>query len=480
MPGLLADATVVITAGRGFGQYRTVVDNTADTLTIDEAWRVVPDATSQYVVGPMFVENVLYGNLNNTPGRTSLWLDCIANLVIKHRDSAAGGVDIWGHDASAVGRGNRVRGFHRVSPAWYNMYVGCWLDGSGARVVGSVGDGGVHRGPPVFANYFVGNAIRQAHQVKSTWPRPKAQGAIVIGPVGEADSAAPSRAAISHTVVSGNSIHFTNNGVVVSPHARKTCIEGNHFQSVDQPTIDWGMRTITRGNEVYSFGPQGPRTSALPDGTAQRDLAAARPRRLALGETRKPPPLFQAVDRLKAFVSGQSCLGAGHAFCVYEGVGDPDKQRRCAENLRKLYELIHRYQARHGRLPDAAMLPRRPFSDADSIAVILGSRARPYLLCPTCGSDFHRFGVNYLWNAKLSGKRLTDVAEPDKTWLMMDFVAAHEWLCIHGGAGHLGGVNVLYADGTVRCGWPFALPDDADAWRRDRAAMEQWLEWARQ
>lgn len=56
-PGFYKDATALIISGRGFGQYRTVADNTADTLTLESPWRVVPDQTSEYVVGAMHVEN---------------------------------------------------------------------------------------------------------------------------------------------------------------------------------------------------------------------------------------------------------------------------------------------------------------------------------------------------------------------------------------------------------------------------------------
>lgn len=72
--------------------------NTADTLTLDRPWRVLPDATSEYVVGQFFAENHWYGNQNNTPGRTSLWYEQIGNVISHQRDVFAGGLDIWGSD----------------------------------------------------------------------------------------------------------------------------------------------------------------------------------------------------------------------------------------------------------------------------------------------------------------------------------------------------------------------------------------------
>lgn len=52
--GMIADEyrgrLVRITQGRGAGQERQVLSNTASTLTISEAWNVVPDTTSRFVV----------------------------------------------------------------------------------------------------------------------------------------------------------------------------------------------------------------------------------------------------------------------------------------------------------------------------------------------------------------------------------------------------------------------------------------------
>ena len=72
---------MLITAGRGFGQWRRVTANDAETLTLASPWRVVPDATSEYCVEKFFVENTYFANVNDTPGRLSLWLDCIGCLV---------------------------------------------------------------------------------------------------------------------------------------------------------------------------------------------------------------------------------------------------------------------------------------------------------------------------------------------------------------------------------------------------------------
>ena len=243
------------------------MSNTADTLTVDRPWRVPPDATSEYVVAPMFVDNVWFANLNNTPGRMSLWLDCVGNVVRMHRDEFAGGIDVWGGDSSdsAKAADPKRPGFY---PAYYNLIENCWLDGSMVHVFSDVKAANTHVGPALFGNYVVGNNIREAHRKRTGFNLyPKAEGAIRVGNPSRPDRTAPqdARAGLSHTVVSGNSLGFTSVGVTISDFARKTFVLDNLFDHVDKPLLDWGGRTISQGNKVRHFDQQGERTEKLPD-----------------------------------------------------------------------------------------------------------------------------------------------------------------------------------------------------------------------
>jgi prepilin-type processing-associated H-X9-DG protein len=47
---------------------------------------------------------------------------------------------------------------------------------------------------------------------------------------------------------------------------------------------------------------------------------------------------------------------------------------------------------------------------------------------------------------------------------MADFVIAHDWMTKNRFCGHRGGVNILYADGSVKRTAPF-----------DKAEWEEWL-----
>jgi prepilin-type processing-associated H-X9-DG protein len=125
--------------------------------------------------------------------------------------------------------------------------------------------------------------------------------------------------------------------------------------------------------------------------------------------------------------------------------------QKCQGSLKHLYQLLRKYETAHGSLPKAAFYPDQPLTGEDSLYVQLGEEARPFLLCPSAGPDFAKLGwPNYIWNDALGGQKLAAIAKPEETWLLMDFVAPHEWLVSAGYAGHRGGVNVLFADGTVR------------------------------
>jgi len=90
--------TAVITQGKGMGQFRRVVSNTADTLTIDRPWNVVPDATSTFglmwggVVECLFVGNDFfychyYSGIYGA-GLRNVW-------VGEQHESVGGGTFLW-------------------------------------------------------------------------------------------------------------------------------------------------------------------------------------------------------------------------------------------------------------------------------------------------------------------------------------------------------------------------------------------------
>jgi len=270
------DWTVLIVSGKGFGQYRRVVNNTAHTLQLDRAWRVVPDGTSEYVASQMYVENAFFANLNNSPLRMSLWLDCIANVVEMHRDTFAKGIDIWGQDSS---RKHPEMEFQRPGsfcPAYYNVIQNCWMDGTFANLVYYYGHPSkVHVGPPLFANFVSGNRIRSPHLARTGFDLPAlVRGGIVVGTplrMKKAEGQDP-RVFLSHTIVADNLLGFTGIGVAVSEAARKTFLLGNAFQRVDRPILDWGARTVIRSNVIRSITESDIETIPIPDAAGDREI----------------------------------------------------------------------------------------------------------------------------------------------------------------------------------------------------------------
>lgn len=431
-PGLFRDATVLIISGRGFGQYRRVVENGRDALTVDPPWNVIPDATSEYVVAPLFVENAFFANLNDTPCRMSLWLDCVANQVEMHRDEHSKGIDLWGEDASSVDEKGVARGVRKFFPAYYNVFANCWMDRA-ALWLGTPGahERNAHRGYPNFGNYVVRNRIREPHAYRTGFDvRPHATAGITVG-------GGSGRAGTSHTVVAENFVASTYTGVAIAATARKTFLLGNEFHHAERPVEDQG-----RELPPWEPGPWIPSPS--------EELA----------------PLFHDVLALKVLVSQP-------AYCFGIEVESSAREAECERRLKALFKAIRDYEAREGHLPKAAFYPRKPLEDAESLRAILGESLAPYYVCPTASSDLARLGLSYVWNEKLGGRKLRDIANPSEVWLLMDFVGAHDWMVENGFCGHRRGVNALFADGSVRRIPPLSTEVPPREGRRS------WLEWAR-
>jgi hypothetical protein len=275
---------VLITAGRGFGQYRRVVNNTVDTLTVHTPWRVLPDKTSEYAAGSFFVDNAYSANLNTGPGWFSLWLDCIGNVVEKHRDAFAGGINVWGRDISRVEKEGKVSGEGLLCPSWYNLLCNNWLDGSTVELVSGDRPENAYRGPTLFANYVVQNKVRQPHmkRIPLDYQSHNALGGIALlklwpawgvpaveerNKIKERDSRYPEagRAGVAHSIIADNFVSFTHAGIVIFGHARKTFVLNNEFQEVEHPILNWGHHTLVKGNSILRLDGTGESRVLLPD-----------------------------------------------------------------------------------------------------------------------------------------------------------------------------------------------------------------------
>jgi prepilin-type processing-associated H-X9-DG protein len=105
--------------------------------------------------------------------------------------------------------------------------------------------------------------------------------------------------------------------------------------------------------------------------------------------------------------------------------------------------------------------------------VLLAGKDHGIFTCPTCSPDLQRFGLNYVWNQKLSGRKLSELKDPATTWLLMDFVGTHDYMLNNAYCGHRRGVNILYADASVKWTRPFST----EAWNTN--APQAWVRWSR-
>ena len=132
----------------------------------------------------------------------------------------------------------------------------------------------------------------------------------------------------------------------------------------------------------------------------------------------------------------------------YIGVREKALKLQCDSQLKNIGMAINMFTMNEGKYPDAKFYPEEPLKDPRSIVVIL----KPYgggketFICPTAPPVLKEKGLTYLWNDELSGKVPWRIKDRSTTWMMVDITAAHEDKSV---SSHLGGYNILYADGNV-------------------------------
>ncbi len=139
-------------------------------------------------------------------------------------------------------------------------------------------------------------------------------------------------------------------------------------------------------------------------------------------------------------------LGGG----AFTAAQDKARQSVCAQNLAQIYKAIQMFQIDHDSYPRAWFYPpdRHPAREKYNIAKIL----KPYgadprlFLCPAAPQAIIQRGNTYLWNDLLNGKGEGSLSNPAALWMMTDMNAATNKVP----PAHVGGYNVLYADGHVK------------------------------
>jgi hypothetical protein len=92
----MSDTFVLVLDGRGLGQYRRVVANTRDTLTVEPAWDVVPDQSTYVTVNGAYVETLWSDNAEeHTANWTGFWGFNLGHVIDGHVQRDGEGLYVW-------------------------------------------------------------------------------------------------------------------------------------------------------------------------------------------------------------------------------------------------------------------------------------------------------------------------------------------------------------------------------------------------
>ncbi len=129
-------------------------------------------------------------------------------------------------------------------------------------------------------------------------------------------------------------------------------------------------------------------------------------------------------------------------------------EAKCMSNLKQIGQALQMYEMEHGKLPDAGFYPKDPLKNPESLRVILGEEFGQFLVCPSMPKELQKRGLTFIWNDKYSGKPLSAIKEPTKTWLLMEMSVVDEKVP----PPHRGGFMMLYADFHVK--WTKEIPPE--------------------
>jgi prepilin-type processing-associated H-X9-DG protein len=445
MPGQYKGAMVVIGHGKGFGQYRKVLDNTESSLILEKPWKVIPDKTSEYFVGELFTENVFYGNVNASPGRMVLWLDCLANTVELYREELGGGLDLVGQDRAYIDENGMLVDETKLYPSYYNLIYNSWFDGSQVKIATGIKSPSVYNSPALLGNMVIGNKVRYPYLNRNTFTAQDQSvfsAGISITPYVSGTNILPDgdRQMAFYTIISDNLITHSKVGVDITNNVNKTFVMNNKFDEVTTPLKDFGAKTVCINNKNISINQTGTDSLKIVDYKSEKEVPIRenRPFKVKKKESMEITVTKNVIARM--------ITNFNHPNVTYQSA-----EESCFENLKRIYQLIVQFEKKEGSLPNVAFYPKAPFSDKNSLLVILGENAKPYLTCQSLSPEINNnTGLSYLWNSPINGKSLKELKSDKPKWLLMDVSAVNSVLITKGHAGHGGGVNVLFTDGTVR------------------------------
>ena len=257
---------VVVARGRGLGQWRriTAAQPEKRTLTVDRAWRIVPDRSSTVVVMNGLVETVFVNNqeVDCAKGLYLYYAGAINNVVDRHLCDRSLGVTLMTHDD----RQSPDPTTRQTAPDFFNLIRDCRVRDGGGIVVGAGGRMPETDRPDQpwanFGNRVIGNeVVRAGHwsgaEYGSNWRWGGGWSSLLAGinvipmDLGTRPGtglAGPPR--MIANVLQDNWVGLSPVGIGISKRASDTLLYRNYFQWVRTPVIDKGRQTQQVDNVV--------------------------------------------------------------------------------------------------------------------------------------------------------------------------------------------------------------------------------------
>ena len=252
--GQLTGKALLLTGGRGLGQYRLVAGNTGRQVTLEQPWSVVPDANSHMILTGGLIENIYAANeITNSFGGGPLlfYAAGMGNQFFGNRSFDSTWMYLWSQAEEL-----KLNGQDTVValPDYWNTFSDNLLVGQGLFFFEFSDPMPSSRLLP--QTLQLGNILRGNTLLRSLERRdaPDTQGAINFSHspyrkymTEKLTGADPREAAYWFNVVDSNRIGDCPVGIYVGERAYKAILRNNRFEQVPEPLRDHGMSTVVVG-----------------------------------------------------------------------------------------------------------------------------------------------------------------------------------------------------------------------------------------
>ncbi|MDP2990571.1 MAG: glycosyl hydrolase family 28-related protein [Kiritimatiellota bacterium] len=273
--------TVTINQGRGVGQFRTVVSNTHDTLTVDRPWRVTPDDTSVFtILWGAVVENLHVGNeFFRCHCYAGIYGSGLRNVWVNEiYEAVSGGLVLWPIN------GPRIMSFNLIYANKYYEQGGVMLQNGRGPAYGAMSKAMTNEYPNL--QKMVGNEVRGCSLedkrytstengqiwtsvMRDKWARQGRSSPFMPVPGNEAALAVwdtlqwanyPEDPGLDKLPASSrwnllleNQVVRCPTGVLIGKAVERTVVAGNAFYETPRPILDLGRDTIATNNYVHGL-----------------------------------------------------------------------------------------------------------------------------------------------------------------------------------------------------------------------------------